>query len=322
MKAIQISRTGGPEVLELVDLPEPAPGPGEILIRHKAIGLNFIDVYHRTGLYPIKLPGVLGQEAAGVVEAVGEGVSRFRVGDPVAYTSGPGGYAEKNVVKADRAVKLPKGVSFHVAAAIMLKGMTAGFLARQVWPLERGDTVLVHAAAGGVGGLLTQWLKQLGMTVIAAVGTAEKATIAREHGCDHVLNYREEDVAARVREITGGEGVRVVYDSVGKATLEASLSSLGKRGLLVSYGNASGAPPAIEPGRLARLGSLYLTRPTLYDYIATTGALDEAAGALFEMVTSGALKVEIGRETPLAQARQAHEALEARETTGATLLIP
>ena len=322
IKAIRISRPGGPEVLDYVDVPEPVAGPGQILIRHEAIGVNFIDVYFRSGLYPATFPLIPGQEAAGVVEAVGEGVSRFRVGDRAAYAGGPGGYAQKSVVRADRAVCLPRSVSSQVAAAAMLKGMTAEFLARQIWPLTKGDVVLVHAAAGGVGGLLTQWLKHLGIVVIAAVGSAKKAEIATRHGCDHVINYAEDDIPTRIKAITGGAGVRVVYDSVGKATLDASLASLARRGLLIGYGNASGPPAPVELARLMRGGSLFLTRPTLYDYIATTEALDASAGALFEMIGSGALKVDIGAERPLADARLAHEALEARQTTGSTLLIP
>jgi NADPH2:quinone reductase len=225
------------------------------------------------------------------------------------------------VVKADRAIPLPDSISSKTAAAILLKGMTAEFLSR-MWPLGPGDTVLVHAAAGGVGGILTQWLKHLGCTVIATVGSPEKAQIAKAHGCDHVILYRDEDIAQRVRDITEGKGVRIVYDSVGKDTFEASMSSLGRRGLFVSFGNASGSVPAFEPMRLARAGSLWFTRPTLFDYIATTPELDAAAKALFEMVASGAVKIEPGREWPLAEARQAHEALQGRETTGSNLLIP
>ena len=322
MKAIRIKRTGGPDVLEYVDVPVPVANPGQILIRHEASGLNFIDVYFRTGLYPASLPLIPGQEAAGVVEAVGEGVTRFARGDRAAYAAGPGGYAAFNVVAADRAVHVPDGISSRTAAAVMLKGMTAGFLARQIWPLAPGDTALVYAAAGGVGALLTQWLKHLGVVVIAVVGTAEKAKIAEARGCDHILNASADDVVEQVRLITGGQGVRVVYDAVGNATLDDSLACLGRRGLMVSYGNASGPPAAVEPSRLMRGGSQFLTRPTLYDYIATTEALDEAAAALFHMILSGALEVNIGSERPLSEARQAHEALEARQTTGSTLLIP
>lgn len=323
MLAIQAVRAGGPEVLEAVDLPIPVAGPGEILIRQEAIGLNFIDTYQRTGLYPVKMPAVLGLEGAGVVEAVGQGVTRFAVRDRAAFGNGPmGAYAEFHVVPAGRAVKIPTGVSSRDAAAAMLKGMTAEFLLRRCYTVKKGDAILVHAAAGGVGTILTQWAKALGARVIATVGSADKAELATAAGADEVILYRDEDVAARVKVITGGAGVRVAYDGVGAATLEASLSSLGRRGMLVSYGNASGPAPAVEPLRLSRGGSLYLTRPTLFDYVATTEELDESAGALFEVIASGAVKIAIGRAFPLAQARQAHEALEARATTGSTLLIP
>jgi len=323
MRAVVVNHTGGPDVLEVVDRPTPAPGPGRALIRHEAIGLNFIDIYHRTGLYPMKIPFIPGSEAAGVVEAVGDGVTQVKPGDRVAYAGGQGAYAEMNVVAADRLVHVPAGISLHVAAASMLKGMTAEFLAERVWPsLQPGDPVLVHAAAGGVGGILVQWLKHRGQHVIAAVGGEKKAAIARGHGADVVLDYDQEDVAARVRELTGGAGVRVVYDSVGKATFDASLASLGKRGLIVCYGNASGPAPAVEPGRLARLGSLFLTRPTLFDYIATPAELDAAAATLFGLIGKGVVKIDIGQTWPLADVRQAHEALEGRATTGATVLIP
>lgn len=323
MLAVQAARTGGPEVLTVVDLPTPQPKPGEVRVRHEAVGLNFIDVYHRTGLYPAPMPVVLGLEAAGVVEAVGAGVERFRVGDRVGYASGPlGAYAEAHCVPADRAVALPDGIDARTAAAALLKGMTAEFLIRRCYAVQPGDPILVHAAAGGVGLILCQWAKALGATVIGTVGSAAKAEIARAHGCEHVILYRNEDVPARVREITGGARVPVVYDSVGAATLEGSLSSLRRRGMMVSFGNASGPAPAIEPARLARGGSLFLTRPTLFDYVATTADLDASAAALFDVIASGQVRIEIGVERPLTEARQAHEALEARETIGATLLIP
>lgn len=323
MLAIQAVRAGGPEVLEAVDLPVPTPGPGQILIRHEAIGLNFIDTYQRGGLYPMKLPAVLGLEGAGVVEAVGEGVSRFAAGDRVAYGNGPvGAYAEFHVVPEGRAVKLPDGVDTRTAAAAMLKGMTAEFLIRRCYPVKAGDAVVIHAAAGGVGTILTQWARAIGARVIATVGSADKAVLAREHGAHEVILYREEDVAARVREITGGAGARVVYDGVGAATLTGSLDSLGRRGMLVSYGNASGPAPAIAPLELSRRGSLFLTRPTLFDYVVTTEELDDSAGALFSMIASGKVKIGIGQTFPLAETRKAHESLEARETTGSTLLIP
>ena len=321
MKAAQISITGGPDVLRMVDLPDPIPGAGDILIRQAAIGLNFIDTYRRTGLYPVPLPAVLGSEGAGIVEAVGADVTRFKLGDRAAYAGGLGAYAEKVAMPADRAVALPATVDARVAAASMLKGMTAEFLTR-IWPVSAGDVVVVHAAAGGVGGILTQWLKHLGVTVIATVGTEAKAQIARTNGCDQVIMADDPDIAGEVRGFTGGKGVKVVYDSVGKDTFEASLASLGKRGLLVSFGNASGPVPPVAPLRLSQAGSLFITRPTLFDYIATTEELDRSATALFGVVGSGAVRIEIGQEWPLADVAEAHKALEARRTTGATLLIP
>jgi NADPH2:quinone reductase len=321
MLAIQAVRTGGPEVLEAVDIPVPSPGPGQVLVRHQAVGLNFIDTYHRGGLYPMRMPAVLGLEAAGVVETLGEGVTRFKAGDRVAYNGTLGAYAQAAVVPADRAVKVPDGVSLETAAALLLKGMTAEFLLRRCHKVEPGTRVLIHAAAGGVGSILVQWAKALGATVIATVGSEAKAALARDHGADHVILYGEEDVAARVAEITGGQGVAVVYDGVGKDTFEASLKSLGRRGVLATFGNASGPAPPIAPLELGSK-SLFLTRPRLFDYIATTAELDESAAALFAVLASGAVKIEVGQTFPLAQARAAHEALEGRRTTGATLLIP
>jgi NADPH2:quinone reductase len=323
MLAIQATRAGGPEVLEAVDAPLPEPGPGQIRIRHEAIGLNFIDTYQRSGLYPVKLPAVLGQEGAGIVDAVGDSVTRFKVGDRAAYGSGPiGAYAEAHVVAENRAVQVPAGLSTRIAAAAMLKGMTTEFLLRRCYPVKAGEPVLIHAAAGGVGSLLCQWAKSLGALVIGTVGSSDKAAIALSLGCDHVIEYRHEDVAAKVREVTGGAGARVAYDGVGAATFEASLASLGRRGMLVSFGNASGPAPAVEPGRLSRAGSLFLTRPTLFDYIATPEELDASAAALFHVLEAGVVKIDIGQTFPLAQTRRAHEALEARVTTGQTLLIP
>jgi len=321
MLAIQAVRTGGPEVLEAIDLPTPTPGPGQILVRHQAVGLNFIDTYHRGGLYPLTMPAVLGLEAAGVVEALGEGVSRFRLGDRVAYNGSLGAYAQAAVVPADRAVKVPEAVSLEIAAAVLLKGMTAEFLVRRCHRVEPGQTVLIHAAAGGVGSILVQWAKALGAMVIATVGSEAKAALARAHGADHVILYDHEDVAARVLEITGGQGVEVVYDGVGKDTFEASLKSLGRRGVLATFGNASGPAPPIAPLELGAR-SLFLTRPRLFDYIATTEELDESAVALFAVLASGAVKIEIGQTFPLSEARAAHEALEGRRTTGATVLVP
>lgn len=323
MRAIRISRTGGPEVLENVEIDTPRPGPGEILVRNQAIGLNFIDTYHRTGLYPVKLPSGLGMEGAGEVVEVGEGVTRFQAGDLAAYASGPiGAYAEFHVVKAERAVKPPAGLTAQVAAAALLKGMTAEFLLRRCFPVQPGQTILVHAAAGGVGSILVQWAKALGAVVIGTVGSADKAARAHELGADHTILYRDQDVSAEVRRITDGVGVPVVYDSVGAATFEASLKSLARRGVLVSYGNASGPAPAILPARLSQLGSVFLTRPTLFDYVATTEDLDASASALFDVIAKGQVRIDIGQTFPLAEARAAHEAMEGRETVGASLLIP
>ncbi len=321
MLAIQAVRTGGPEVLEAADLPLPSPAAGQILVRHQAVGLNYIDTYHRSGLYPIKTPTVIGLEAAGLVEAVGDGVTRFQVGDRVAYNGTMGAYAEAAVVPADRAVKVPESVTLEVAAAALLKGMTAEFLVRRCFHVKLGHTVLVHAAAGGVGQILVQWCKALGATVIATVGSKAKAAIAHELGADHVIDYSHEDVAARVAEITGGQGVAVVYDGVGKDTFEASLKSLGRRGVLATFGNASGPMPPFAPLELSAK-SAYVTRPRLFDYIVTTEELDESAAALFEVIGSGAVKIDIGQTFPLAEARAAHEALEGRKTKGSTLLIP
>ena len=323
MRAIRFSRTGGPDVLETVDLPIPQPGPGQILVRHHAIGVNFIDTYHRSGLYPVKLPSGLGMEGAGVVEATGEGVTRFAPGDQAVYASGPiGAYAECHVVAADRAVRIPEGVTPDLAAAALLKGMTAEFLLRRCHAVAPGEQILIHAAAGGVGSILVQWAKALGAEVIATVGSPEKAALASGHGADHVILYRDQDVAAEVRKITGGKGVAVAYDSVGAATFEGTLASLARRGLFVSFGNASGPAPAVDPGRLSRMGSLYFTRPTLFDYVATTEELDASAAALFDMIVSGRVHIEIGQTFALSSARQAHEALENRSTIGASLLIP
>jgi NADPH:quinone reductase len=321
MLAIQFSRAGGPEVLEAVELDVPSPAAGQILVRHAAVGLNYIDTYHRSGLYPLKLPSGLGLEAAGTVEAVGEGVTRFKVGDRVAYNGTMGAYAEAAIVPADRAVRVPDGVSLETAAAALLKGMTAEFLVRRCFHVKQGDTVLIHAAAGGVGQILVQWCRALGATVIATVGSEAKAVIARDLGADHVIDYSHEDVAAKVAELTGGQGVAVVYDGVGKDTWTASLKSLARRGVMVTFGNASGPVPPFAPLELSAK-SLSVTRPRLFDYIVTTDELDESAQALFSVIASGAVKIDIGQTFPLAEARAAHEALEGRRTTGATLLVP
>jgi NADPH2:quinone reductase len=322
MRAVRFEKTGGPEVLELVDVDVPEPKPGQVRVRHEAIGINFIDTYHRTGLYPVKLPCTPGGEAAGVVEALGEGVTSLKVGDRVAYSGGFGAYAEANVVAADRAVRIPDGVDSRTAAASLLKGMTVEALLCRTYPVKAGETILVHAAAGGVGQIMVQWAKAIGAEVIATVGSEAKAARARELGADHVILYREQDVAAEVRRITGGKGVPVAYDSVGKDTFEGTLGSLARRGLFVTFGNASGPVPPFAPGRLAQGGSLYLTRPTLFDYIVTAEELAASAGALFEMIGSGKVKIEVGQTFELAEARRAHEALEARTTVGASLLIP
>lgn len=323
MRAIQIDATGGPEVLKLVDIPAPEAKPGQILVRNQAIGLNFIDTYHRSGLYPLKLPSGLGMEGAGIVEAVGEGVTRFSVGDLAAYASGPiGAYAELHAVNAERAVKPPAGIDAQVAAGALLKGMTAEFLLRRCYQVKAGDHILVHAAAGGVGSILVQWGKALGAVVIATAGSQDKADRARSLGADHVILYRDADVAAEVRKVTGGKGVPVAYDSVGAATFEGTLGSLAKRGLFVSFGNASGPPPALAPARLMQAGSVFLTRPTMGDYLLTTAELDASAAALFAVIKSGKVKIDIGQTFPLAEARKAHEAMEGRDTVGASLLIP
>lgn len=322
-QAVRFGRTGGAEVLDLVEVPVPSPGPGEILMRHVAVGLNFIDIYQRTGLYPLPLPSGLGREAAGVVEAIGDGVTRFRVGDRVATATAPvGAYSQFHVLPETAAVPVPDDISLEVAAAVMLKGMTAEFLVRRAFHVKQGDEILLQAAAGGVGLILAQWAKALGATVIGTVGSEAKAALAHSHGSDHAILYDREDVAARVKEITEGRGVAVAYDSVGQATFEGSLASLKRRGTLVLFGNASGPVPPFDPLRLSRGGSLYVTRPTLFDYVATTEELDASAAALFDVIRSSAVKVEIGQTFALAEVREAHEALAGRKTTGSTLLIP
>ena len=323
MRAIRLSATGGPEVLDLVDLPDPEPGPGQLLVRPSAIGVNYIDTYHRSGLYPLRLPSGLGMEGAGDVIAAGEGVERFAPGDRVAFASGPiGAYADLHLVDAARAVRIPEGVDERTAAAALLKGMTAEFLLLRCRPVQPGEPVLIHAAAGGVGQIMVQWARALGAEVIATAGSPAKADRARALGAHHVILYGEQDVAAEVRRITGGAGVAAAYDSVGASTFEGTLGSLARRGTFVSFGNASGPPPAVEPGRLMRMGSLFFTRPTLGDYIATTAELDASAAAVFGRIAAGEISIEIGQTFPLSQAKAAHEALEARQTVGSTLLIP
>jgi NADPH2:quinone reductase len=323
MKAIRFAKTGGPEVLTLEDIALPPPASGQVTVRHTVIGVNFIDTYQRSGLYPLSLPSGLGLEAAGVVEALGDGVTTLKVGDRVAYCTGPlGAYAEANNVPADRAVKLPAGVSEEVAAAAMLKGMTAQYLLKRTFPVERGQTILIHSAAGGVGLIAGQWAKHLGATVIGTVGSDEKIALAKANGYDHVLNLRTDNWVERVRALSKGEGVPVVYDSIGKDTFAGSLDCLAPRGMMVSFGNSSGAVPAFEPGILSLKGSLYLTRPTLFHYTRTAKELQDTADDLFAVIVSGAVKIAINQRFALAEARQAHEALHSRKTTGATVLLP
>jgi NADPH2:quinone reductase len=316
-------KTGGPEVIQWQDVEIGAPAAGELLIRQTAVGLNYIDTYHRSGLYPLPLPSGLGVEAAGVVEAVGAGVDGVAVGDRVGYFSArPGAYATHRLLGTQGVVRLPSGIDDKTAAAAMLKGLTAEFLVERCAQVRAGETVLVHAAAGGVGLLLVQWLKAIGARVIGTTSSAAKAELARSYGADEIILYGEEAVAPRVRELTGGEGVRVVIDGVGKATFEASLDSLRRRGLLISYGNASGPVGPVDFGILARKGSLFTTRPTLFDYCATRAEVDAASARLFEMIGSGKLEVRIDQSYPLEDAARAHHDLEARATTGSTVLIP
>lgn len=322
--AIRIHEHGGPEVMQWESVEVGEPGPGEIRLRHTAAGLNFIDVYFRTGLYPVpSLPCILGKEGAGVVEAVGEGVTDLEVGDRVAYVNAPlGSYAEERLYPAEHAVPLPDGIDDRTAAAIMLKGMTAQYLLHQTRPVKAGETILFHAVAGGVGLIACQWAKHIGATVIGTVGSREKAELARAHGCDHPIVYTEEDFVERVHEITGGKGVPVVYDSVGQATFMRSLDCLQPRGHIVSFGQSSGSVEPLDIGILAQKGSLTLTRPSLFHYTETRDDLMRCAGAVFDVVASGAVRIEIGQTFPLADAARAHRALENRETRGATVLLP
>jgi NADPH2:quinone reductase len=318
--AIRIHNTGGPEVLEWEDVELGEPGPGQVRIRQEAAGLNFIDVYHRTGLYRQPLPFTPGVEGAGIVDAVGSDVTNVKEGDRVAYAGPLGGYAEERLIDADRVVKLPESISTEQAAGMMLQGMTAQMLLRSVFPVARGDTILVHAAAGGVGLIMCQWAAALGATVIGTVGTEEKAELARAHGCAHPIIYSRQDFVAEVKRITNGEKLPVVYDSVGRDTFMKSLDCLKVRALMVSFGNASGPPDPIPPGLLAQKGSLYLTRPTLFHYIATREQLEQSASELFEVVASGTVKIEVKQRFALADAAEAHRALEARKTSGSTIL--
>lgn len=325
-KTIRIDQFGGPEQMKLVELPVGEPGPGEIRIRHKAVGLNFIDVYQRTGLYPLPLPLNMGMEASGVIEAVGEGVTHLKVGDRAAYASQPpGSYCEARVMPARAVCKLPDAISFETGAAMMLKGMTAQYLLRRTLPqggLQAGDFVLFHAAAGGVGLIACQWAKALGLQLIGTAGSDEKCALAKAHGAAHVINYAREDFVARVKEITGGQGVKVVYDSVGADTFMKSLDCLRPFGLIANFGNASGKVPPFDINVLAGKGSLYATRPTLFTHLATREASQAMADELFAMVSSGKVTIKIDQQFALADVAAAHRDLEARKTTGCTILIP
>ena len=322
-KAIRMFKTGGPEVMEYVDVEVGDPGPGEVRIRHAACGLNFIDVYFRTGLYPQPLPGGLGQEAAGTIEAVGAGVTDFKEGDRVAYAGRPNGaYSEARVMPADILVKLPDSISFDTAAGMMLQGMTVQYLLRQTYPLKGGETIMFHAAAGGIGLIASQWARALGVTMIGTVSSDEKAALAKANGCTYVINYKTENFVERVKEITAGKGVPVVYDSIGKDTFTGSLDCLSPRGLMVSFGNASGPVSPFGLNELVSRGSLYLTRPSLGNYVATREQLDATAGDLFSMVESGKVSIEINQRYALKDVGQAHIDLESRKTTGSTILTP
>jgi NADPH2:quinone reductase len=322
-KAIQFSRTGGPEVLEYVDVAVGEPGPGQARVRNHAIGINFIDVYFRTGLYPLDLPNGLGQEGAGVIEAVGAGVTHVAVGDRVAYAARPNGaYSEVRVMPADILLRLPDAIDFETAAAMMLQGMTVQYLLKRTYPVKAGDTILFHAAAGGVGLIACQWARALGVNLIGTVGSNEKAELAKAHGAAHVINYNTENFVERVKDITGGARVPVVFDSIGKDTFLGSLDCLAPRGTMVSFGNSSGPVPPFALTELVSRGSLYITRPTLVSYTATRKELEATAQDLFDIVASGQVKVAIGQRFPLAQAAEAHRALEARKTTGSTILLP
>ena len=321
-KAIRIHRTGGPEVLVWEDVEVGDPGPGQVRLRHTAVGLNFIDTYHRSGLYPLPLPAVLGREAAAVVESVGADVQGARVGDRVGFVLAGGSYCEESIVAAERLIPLPAGIDDRVAAATLLKGLTVQYLLRRTYRVRSGETVLIHAAAGGVGLLACQWARHLGATVIGTVGSAEKAELARRHGCEHPIDYTREDFVERVREITAGDGVPVVYDSVGRDTFEGSLDCLAPLGTMVSFGNASGPVPPFAIGVLATKGSLFLTRPTLQTYIAERESLLANSAELLELLAAGVLTAEVGQTYPLCEAARAHGDLEARRTRGASVLLP
>lgn len=322
-KAIRLHETGGPEVMKWEDVDLPDPGEGEIRVRHTAIGLNFIDIYQRSGLYDLPLPVTLGTEAAGVVEVVGPGVEGLSEGQRIAYAGGQmGSYSEARIMAAGAAVPLPDGIDDQTAAAMMLKGMTAHMLMYRVYPVQAGDTILIHAASGGVGTIMCQWAKHLGATVIGTVGSSAKADLAKAHGCDHTILYNDEDFAARVKDITDGAGLPVVYDSIGKDTFEGSLDCLQNFGMFVTFGNASGPIPDFSPLILMQKGSLCMTRPTLFNHVGSRADLLEAAGKLFEVVEGGHVKIEVGQTYPLKDVAKAHEDLAGRKTTGSTVLIP
>ncbi|MGV8840387.1 MAG: quinone oxidoreductase family protein [Bauldia sp.] len=321
-RAVRIHGAGGTEVLSVDTIDVPPPGEGEALVRQTAIGVNFIDVYQRQGLYPLPVPFVGGNEGAGIVEAIGPGVGEVKVGDRVAYCMAVGAYAGRRTIASRLLVRVPDAVPDDVAAAVMLKGLTAEYLVRRTRPLGPGDTILFHAAAGATGLIAVQWAAALGATVIGTAGSAGKAALAREHGCAHVINYRTEDFVARTKELTGGRGVDVVYDSVGADTFPGSLDVLRPRGMFVSFGQSSGLVPAFQPRLLSTKGSLFMTRPNLANYIADRGELEEAAAALFGVIADGTVRVRIDRRLPLAEAAEAHRALEARETSGSIVLLP
>lgn len=323
IKAIRINAVGGPEVMEYVDVEVGEPGPGEARVRHMACGLNYIDVYFRTGVYPQPLPAGLGMEAAGVVEAVGAGVTHIKAGDRVAYAGRPpGAYAEARVMPAAPLVRLPQSIDFETGAAMMLQGLTVQYLFRRTFPLRGGETILFHAAAGGVGLIACQWARALGVTMIGTVGSDEKAALARAHGCTHTINYNTENFVERVKEITGGKGVPVVYDSIGKDTFIGSLDCLAPLGMMVSFGSASGPVPPFGLNELASRGSLFLTRPSLFNYIAQRNDLETMAADLFGMVESGKVRIDVNQRYALQDVAQAHRDLEARKTTGSTILLP
>lgn len=323
-KVVRFHETGGPQVLRLEQMDVGAPGVGEVRLRHVAVGLNYADTYFRNGTYPIPLPNGIGVEAAGVVEEIGEGVNNVQVGDQVTYTgfiNTLGAYSTVRIIPAAPLIKLPEGISCETAAAMTMRGLTSAYLMRRIYPFKAGDTVLLHAAAGGVGLIVSQWAKLLGLTVIGTVSTEEKAAVAKAHGCDHTINYSHEDVAKRVREITSGVGVHVVFDSVGKSTFTASLDSLKKRGLMVCVGTASGTIPPFDPQLLAMKGSLYMTRPALADYISDPAEKAELAGEIFGHVAAGRIQIEINQRYALEDAVKAHEALESRKTTGSSIFV-